>query len=330
ALNTNTYVVVVDTDSTNRSPTNTGASAPLVCAGFNGNGKGDFALARSAGSTTKYQVSAGAWAGSWTPLSTAALDNGSNNVEFQLQWSDLGLAPTNSSVGLYLYVCNGTSLVSAWPPENVQAGTNPTLNTEVVFSTNDTGRIPRTYGRHVGDEQVTVSTGGPFNLLNGYVRLSNVSGVSGCAFTASVNGNADTADPNTIRRTYTLTPGAGCTGLTADLTLKYEDGTLANNAPDELAGFMESSLKLLRWSGSSWSPLPTTVDTVNNAATTAAVNQFSPWSLGKGSPTAVTISSFTAVPLSKGEAGSQFVLGLGLVELLAGGIAFGARRRVRQ
>jgi hypothetical protein len=207
---------------------------------------------------------------------------------------------------------------------------NPVLNTEVAFSTNDAGRFPRTYGRHVGDEQVTVSTGGPFNLLNGYVRLSNVSGVSGCAFTASVNGNADTTDPNTIRRTYTLTPGTGCTGLTTDLTLKYEDGTLANNAPDELAGFAESSLKLLRWSGASWSPLPTTVDTANNTATTTAVNQFSPWSIGKGTPTAVTISSFTAAPLSKGEAGFQSVWGLGLVELLAGALVLGARRRVNQ
>jgi hypothetical protein len=329
ALNTNTYVVAVDTDAATRGSSNTGATGNLICAGFNGNGKGNFALARSGAGTSKSQASGGAWA-AWAPsANTDAKDNGSNNVEFQLQWSDLGLPTPNSSVGLYLYVCNGSSLLSSWPPENVQPGINPVLNTEVVFSTNDAGRIPRTFGRHVGDDQVTIAPGGPYNLLNGYVQLANVSGVSSCAFAASVNGNADTTDPNTIRRTYLLTPGAGCTGLTANLTLKYEDGTAGNNAPSELAAFTEPSLKLLRWSGSVWSPLTTTVDTVNNVATTTGVSQFSPWSLGKGTPTAVTISSFTAVPQSKGEAGSQAVLGLGLFELLVVGFAVSRKSIVR-
>ena len=117
--------------------------------------------------------------------------------------------------------------------------------------------------------------------------------------------------------------------MTADVTLKYEDGTMANNAPDELAGFAEASLNLLRWSGTAWSSLPSTVDMVNNAATATAVSQFSPWSLGKGTPTAVTISSFTAVPQSKGEAGSQAVLGLGLFELLVVGFAVSRKSIVR-
>jgi hypothetical protein len=329
AVSTNTYVAVVDTDASNRTSTNTGSTGNLVCAGFNGNGKGDFALARSVAGTAKNRGSSGGW-GAWTASAgTDAKDNGSNNVEFQFQWSDLGLPPPNSSVGLYLYVCNGTTLVSAWPPENVQGGVSPVVNTEVVFSKNDTGRIPRTYGRHVGDETTTLAAGGSYDLLNGYVRLGKVSGVSSCAFTASVNGNADTSDPSTIRRSYVLSPGAACGGLTADVTLKYEDGTLANNAPDELAGFAEASLHLLRWSGTAWLSLPSTVDTVNNAATATAVSQFSPWSLGKGTPTAVTISSFTAVPQSKGEAGSQAVLGLGLFELLVIGFAVSRKSIVR-
>ncbi|CAG0944069.1 hypothetical protein ANRL1_01569 [Anaerolineae bacterium] len=331
AVNTNTYVVVVDTDSTNRSGSNTGATASLVCAGFNANGKGDLALARTASSTTKYQGAGGTWA-TWSPSATTnALDNGSNNVEFQLKWSDLGLPPTSNAAGLYLYVCNGTTLVSAWPPENTQAGANPVLNAETAFASNDSGRIPRTFGRHIGDEQSSISNSGSFSFLNGHVQLANVSGLAtSCSFNTTVTGNLDVSDTTTIRRTYVLSPGSGCTGLTADLTLKYETGTMPTNAPDEKNG-ISASLHMLRNTGSTWtdqcSGAPACTYPGTGLVSLTGVNQFSAWTLGTGShPTAVRLTAFQA---SAQEPPSDWIMVasvLGVISIITGGWRFRSRR----
>ena len=297
-----TYVAVIDTDPGTQGASNTGSAAALACAGgFNANGKGDFALVRTGGtltgtgSTTKQAGASGSWA-AWTPsANTDALDAGRNMAEFQFAWSDLTGYTSGNPFGLYLYVCGGSTLISAWPPENLQAG-NPTLLAETVPATNDAAQVPRTYARHLHDDTISISNGaGPFAALNGYVSLANLSGLSGaCSFDASVQGNADTTDTNHIRRSYTLTPDpTTCTGLQADVTLKYEDGTMPNNAPSELNGLTEAGLQMLRYDGSVWRQYAGAVDAANNKVTLTGVSNFSPWSLGCGVPLAVPAASLT-------------------------------------
>jgi hypothetical protein len=298
-----TYAAVVDTDVTNETASNTGSAAALACAGgFNPIGKGDWALVRTggtqaaAGSTSKQQGSSGNWA-AWTPsANTDAKDWGRNMAEFQFSWADLISPPPNSPVGLYLYVCNGATLISAWPPEDLQSS-GPTLNVVTLFSTAGSGETPRFQGKHKKDQTITVTNGaGPFSALNGYVQLSNVSGLNGsCSFDASVFGNADFNDAQIMHRQYTLTPGTGCTNLQADLTLKYEDGTMPNNAPSELGGLAESGLHVLRRDGNAWTDLGGSVNMGANTATVTGITQFSIWTLGSGAhPTAVRLSSFVA------------------------------------
>jgi hypothetical protein len=291
-----TYVAVVDTDPY-AGAANVGASAALACAGgFNSQGKGDFALVRTgqngstAGSTSKRVASGGTWA-SWTPSSnTDARDWGRNMAEFQFAWSDLGLSGVNNTVGLYLYVCNAGALASAWPPENVQAGA-ASLLIETVFATNDASRTPRTYGVHYNVD--TANAVGLVSLLNGYVRLNvTTPGAASCTMSATVSGNNDGTASNLIRRTYLLTP-TNCSGLVADMTLKYEDGTTSNNAPSELKAFSESTMQLLRYNGTSWTDVgASSRDTTNNTMTKLGVSQFSPWSFGSATPTAVDLASF--------------------------------------
>lgn len=328
-----TYVAVVDTDPNTQTSANTGATAALACAGgFSAHGKGDYALVRtgaaqssgSVGSTAKYNGTSGSWA-AWSPTaSTDAGDLGRNEAEFQIAWSDIGLAPTASPIGVYLYVCSGSSVISAWPPENVQTG-SPTLNVETMFNTHDTGRTPRTYAWHSGDETRSLTATGAYSFLNGYVQL-NVTAVSGasCSFEARVLGNRDTTDTAIIRRGYRLTP-SNCTTLTANVTLKYEDGTTANNVPSELNGLAEGTLNLLRRSPS-WVDLgATSRDTTANTVTLNGVTSFSWWSLGVGNhaPTALEVG-----PASVGTVDVTSWVLLGAVALLAcGALVLMTRRR---
>jgi hypothetical protein len=249
-------------------------------------------------------------------------------AEFEINWADLGSPPPNSPVGLYLYVCNGATLISAWPPEDLQ-NASPTLNVVTLFSTAGTGETPRFQGKHKKDETITVMNGaGPFSALNGYVQLANVSGLSGsCSFNASVFGNADFNDAQIIHRQYTLTPGAGCTNLMADLTLKYEDGTMPNNAPSELGGLAESGLHILRRDGNAWTDLGGSVNAGANTASVKGITQFSIWTLGSGAhPTAVRLSTFVAQQEETQNPLNWILASAGIGLLTALGIVTGVRK----
>ena len=59
----------------------------------------------------------------WTPSSgQTSTRNSTNQVEFRVRWSDIGLANRSQPLGLYLYTCDGNNhVVSAWPPSNLQS-----------------------------------------------------------------------------------------------------------------------------------------------------------------------------------------------------------------
>jgi hypothetical protein len=299
---------------------------------LNANGKGDFAVVRTGGtqstlgSTSKQQGSSGNWA-AWNPgNNTDAKDWGRNMAAFQFSWADLALPTPNSEVGLYLYVCSGASLISAWPPED-QQNASPTLNAVTLFSNNASGATPRLQAKHKKDQTITVINGpGPFAALNGYVQLANAKGLSAsCSFDASVFGNADFNDPQIIHRQYTLTPGAGCSGLIADLTLQYEDGTTANNAPSELGTLVENTLHVLRKDVGVWTDLGGTVNAGANTATVTGVTQFSTFTLGSGAhPTVVRLSSFSASGQPVSGIWGLALAGMGIV---AGAVAIIIARR---
>jgi hypothetical protein len=297
-----TYVAVVDTDPGIRNASNSGATAALACAGgFNASGKGNFALVRTGGTltatgtTTKQTGATGSWT-AWTPsTNTEAKDGGRAMAEFQFAWSGLTGYTSGNPIGLYLYVCSGSTLISAWPPENLQSG-NPILLAEAVTASNDSGQTPRTYAQRLDNNTISISNGpGPFDALNGYAEFANVNGLSGtCSFDVSVQGNADTTDPQRVRRVYTLTPDpTTCAGLQADVALMYEDGTMPNNAPSELNGLTEASLQTLRYDGSAWRQYGSAVDATNNKVSLPGVSNFSPWSLGCGVPIAVSAANLT-------------------------------------
>jgi len=301
-----TYAVVVDTDASDTSASNTGSTSALSCAGgFNANGKGNFALVRagatigSFGSTSKQRASGGAWT-SWAPSATTdALDYGRNMSEFRFSLADLGLSGTSNTIGLYIYRCASSAMASAWPPENLQTGT-PVLLAETLIPTNSSGQTPRTYDAHWNQETVNADTTGLKSLLNGYVQFNvTTAGGASCTLTAFVNGNADQGVPQIIRRKYTITP-TNCSGLVGNLTLKYEDGTIANNAPSEITGFDETTFEMVRYNGSIWVNVAAdSRDTVNNTITKNGVTQFSPWSMGTGTPTAAELVSFNVRPTPK-------------------------------
>ncbi|MBI5650029.1 MAG: hypothetical protein HZC40_06200 [Chloroflexi bacterium] len=326
-----TYVAVVDTDPRTQSSANTGAASAFQCSTFDANAKGNFAISRANGATTKRQASGGSWV-AWSPTNSNALDNGYDNAEFRFQFSELTGYPSGDSFALYLYVCDGANLVSAWPPENPQTGATPALSVTTNFATNDAGRAPRTFGRHWGKQSQSASTTGVKTFFNGYLTF-NVTTNGGGACTLDVNliGNMDNQASNIIRRTYTITPN-NCTGLVGDLTLKYEDGSLTygttmNNAPNEIRAFTESAMALLRQVGSNWADQSATSrDTAANTVTKTGVSSFSTWTLGSAAPTAVTLASFDQ---TREFDGMSFGFGAGALAMLGAAIWI-ARRKIKR
>ncbi|MBI5034896.1 MAG: hypothetical protein HZB51_30595 [Chloroflexi bacterium] len=97
---------------------------------------------------------------------------------------------------------------------------------------------------------------------------------------------------NSVGRKYTITPGTG-TFTSANMRLPYKNsefiGTIGN----------ENNIKMWRFdSGQNrWVLQGGTADSANNWVDISGVTQFSPWTMsdnGTGSPTAVTVSSFSA------------------------------------
>ena len=110
---------------------------------------------------------------------------------------------------------------------------------------------------------------------------------SGAATTLTVNlvKSSPVDFGNSVRRTYTLTPGAG--SLSAVVRLHYLDA--------ELNGNTEATLELWRKSGTWGSQGATTRDAGNNWVEKTGITAFSPWTIaGPTGPTAVEMVGYAA------------------------------------
>lgn len=318
------YNLLIDIDPDDAGSTNSGTASEFCGATFGADGKPDYALQKYPGGVAKVDGTSGSWSG-WFPAGGTDSLSGTNQVEFRVQWSDIGVAVRNTPIAIYLYTCNSSSLVwSAWPPENSQyTGASQELPAHNYLPTTDNGRFPRAYAQHRGD-QTKFDANGSFSLFNGFAQINITSGGgTGCTFRVDMRGNApaDNSD-SAVHRLYTLTP-TGCSP-TADITLKYLDGTDYNSV-SELNGITKAELMLYHWNGSSWDSGCGTVDTVANTVTCTGVNNFSPWGFaGISAPTALTLTDLS----TKGVAKNAFLPVIALL-LLSFALLLLRRKRFR-
>ncbi len=263
----------------------------------------------------------------WTPLSgQTSTRSTTNQVEFRVQGSDIGLTDRNQPLGLYLYTCDASNhVLSVWPPSNLQSTSNvQELSSRTYFSSTDSGRAPRDYAQQWGEQTVLTPTGN-LSLLNGFAQFNITAGGTGCTLSVRVRGNAAAdRDNSAVRRLYDITP-VNCPGLTADLTLKYLDGS-EYDAISELNGAPETNLHLFHWNGSSWVDETGIVNPISNTVTRNGVTSFSPWTFDDGAgPTAITLARLDVQSHTMGP--TMFVL-LGSVVLIGAGVAIWKRRRI--
>lgn len=311
------YNVLIDVDPLDKGSNNSGTTTDYCGATFPADGKPDYALQLYPGGIAKAKATSdGSGWEAWSPSDSGG-NRGTNQAEFYIKKSDIGLT-SSDPVALYLYACNNDSQVwSAWPPENPGwTGSQVLLTTRVRFDGTGNRRSPRDDAAHVGVQTLNADSTGEKSFLDGYAKLNvTTAGGGGCQVTIEVLANHLVSRyDGGVRRSYKITPNGSCTGLVADLTLKYEDGTL-NAAPSELRGIVESGLQLYRWTGSSWNPEGGTVNTTDNTVTKTGVSTFSVWSFGTTSqqPNAVNLVSLTASSAPLWWAGSVLVGALGLL-----------------
>ncbi|MBK9092169.1 MAG: hypothetical protein IPM84_05225 [Anaerolineae bacterium] len=318
------YNVLIDTDPNDTGTANDGAggsAAAFAGAFFGDDGKPDYAIqATVAGMQYDASGSGSGWNGDWnsgaTVVGNGACSGVMNCVEFQIPWSNIGLWSRNASVGLYLYASYdeypNEKTYSVWPPSNATqtSGTAAYMSTQVYFFTTDGNRSARTYGAHKGNE-TQLNADGNFSLLDYFVLVTVTSGGgAGCNVRADVLGNWDSGQ-SVGRRTYSLT-ASGCSP-TANITLKYMDGDYQTLS--ELNGHSESSLKLWRWTGSTWDTGGLTfMDAPYNRLSKTGVTLPSTWGFGSDEQARAdacqtyTPSSFTSL-LSTAFAEGVFVSG---------------------
>lgn len=137
-----------------------------------------------------------------------------------------------------------------------------------------------------------LAAGTTYGFGNPNVSLTFDSGGAGSLpteITVSLAKSAPGVLAAAVQRTYTVSPTGGA-GYTATLRLRYLEG--------ELNGLNEGVLELWRFDGTRWALQPVTGrDTSANWVQRAGVAEFSDWAMatsGAGSPTDVTLSSFTA------------------------------------
>lgn len=319
------YNVLMDTDPFNTGAANTGTTGEYCGATFGANGKPNYALQVYPTGVSLAAANAGGtgW-DPWSPSSGQTTGVRNSQVEFRIRKSDLGLS-SSAPVGLYVYACNSSNRVwAAWPPENeINTSSVGTLSTRTVFDTTGPTRSPRDDAAHLGyDTHAAVSTGLVFFFDPGGAYSQNwhahlniaTPGGAGCEVTMKVYANhAVSRLEGGVRRAYTITPNASCTGLAAYISLKYEDGINSNQAqtqtdvdqiPSELRGMDENSLTLYRYpdGGSAWNMLAFSAtnrsSAHNRVVTVNAISQFSTWTFGytDHAPTALTLSSLNAHP----------------------------------
>ncbi len=334
---TDKYNVLIDTDPLDEGANNSGNAGVEYCgATFAEDGKPDYAIQVGPGGLTTAQANGSSW-DAWSPSASGGY-TGTNQVEFYIQKSDLGLS-SSDPVGFYLYACNSSGRVwASWPPENEVDTTNVvTQTTRVVFENTLANRSPRYEGSMRGSQTVAADTTGEklfFDDAAGtkdyYARLFvTTAGGSSCTVKVSTRGNAlATRLDGGLRRLYSITP-QNCSGLEATVTLKFNDGTM-NGAPDEFRGATPGDTRLFRWDGSAWTQIASAYNSTDKVVyTTSPQSSFSPWTAGDptnaSAPTAVTLQTF------RGESGLPVGLSLGMLfgmAVILAGLRFSRRRTV--
>ncbi|GAB4535999.1 MAG: hypothetical protein Fur0018_26510 [Anaerolineales bacterium] len=299
------YNVLIDTDPLDVGAANSGNAGVDYCgATFADDGKADYAIQLYPGGTAYAQADGSAW-NAWTPTDSGG-NMGTNQVEFYIMKSDLGLTSSNP-VGLYLYVCNNINQVwAAWPPENeANLAASELQTTRVVFENTLSGRSPRYDASIRGTQTLPANTVGEklffddaAGAVDYYARLYvTVAGGASCTVQVTMKGNAlATRLDGGLRRSYDINP-LGCTGLTATVTLKYNDGTMYG-APDEYRGVNPTSAQLYHWDGAAWVAVTSGYNSTNKVVyTTLPQSSFSTWTAGNAgasAPTAITLHSLEA------------------------------------
>ncbi|MBI5651851.1 MAG: hypothetical protein HZC40_15650 [Chloroflexi bacterium] len=177
---------------------------------------------------------------------------------------------------------------------------NATVNSVLTLTTDlDTGANTLTLGSAAtsagaGDVIGNVSRSGLVNATtydfgNGNVELTFTSGTPPTNVVVNlVKGTAPATLPDAVQRQYTITPTGG-SGYAATVRLRYLETELGTN--------VETALNLYRYNSGlgKWELQPATSrDATNNWVEKTGVATFSPWALSTSSPTAVTLSTFSA------------------------------------
>ena len=326
------YNVLIDTDPLDEGAANSGNTSEYCGATFSEDGKADYAIQLYPSGTAYAQADGTNW-NAWSPSDSGG-NRGTNQVEFYIQKSDLGLT-SSDPVGFYLYACNSSNRVwASWPPENAVDTSNVvTQTTRVVFENTLSNRSSRYEGAHVGYETLSIGTtlNTGYNFFDDAADSSNpwfvrlyvtANSDADCQVKVKVNGNRTIPRlDGSIRRGYEISPNAACDngGLTAHVYFKFEDGS-AYNAPSELRGHNDNDLRAYHWNGTSWDE-HTPDFRGTRRIRILSISDFSPWTMADANvgetPTAVTLQTF------RGKGGGLPVglsLGmlLGLAAILAG------------
>ena len=276
------YNLLIDVDPLDAGAANSGTTAAFCGASFQEDAKPDYALAH--GGSGLLEMAAAADGGSWEPwvnTGSGAATDGVASVEFEILKSEIGL-DSGDPLRLYLTVCDsGGEVAAAWPPENpVSAGGVVTQLMWVGLSGTGPNRSPRFDAAREGFQTLDAGSTGLLTFFDGYLELDvTTPGGAGCQIGVAVGANRlVTSRDGGARRLVTITP-ENCSGLDADLALRYEDGTVFQ-APDELRGIPEADLALFRWVNGAWGEAGGVVNTVDNTVTLAGVSEFSDWTFG--------------------------------------------------
>ena len=248
---------------------------------------------------------------------TKSLTNTTNNKNFGVSgnWTNNG----TYTAGTETITFNGTSAQtiggsSATTFNNltlnnssgVTLNTNATVNGTLALTSGDltTGSNTLTMGSSAtssgsGDVIGTVarshsfSTGANyvFGNLNVLINFSSVTTGTSPSITLALTKSKPTEFTKAIARKYTVTP-SDISAYNATLRLRYTDTEVTS------AGENEASLKLWRFNSGTkrWELQSSSVNTTDNYVSASSVTAFSDWAIassGAGSPTAVTIASFT-------------------------------------
>lgn len=188
------------------------------------------------------------------------------------------------------------------------------LNTGVNTLTLGSASTSTGAGDVIGNvSRTTIANGTTYDFGNGNVELTFTSGTPPTSMVVNlVKGSSPFT--GAVSRQYTLTPTGG-SGYAATVRLRYLETELGTN--------VETALNMYRYNSgtSTWDlQAPTTRDSVNNWVEKTGVTTFSPWALGTSSPTAVTLSTFSADGDSNTDALPFLGLGIGAIIALGGAI----------